>query len=174
MLSAGDSQEVLPRFDRDQSVWRSFSDIAFGFVAMIWLGGLLGVSFLATPVKFQAPSLDLPTALDVGRVTFALLSKTEWALCAIVFATTFLSPRSRSLRLCVVAVLALVLITQAVWLLPLLDARVSQIMAGGVVPPTPHHLLYIIAEALKVILLLGLSIGALSALRAPRDVQRCA
>jgi len=174
MSGARDSQKVLPQFDRDQSVWRSFSDIAFGFVAMIWLGGLLGVSFLATPVKFQAPSLDLPTALDVGRVTFALLSKTEWALCAIVFGTTLLSPQSRNLRLGCIAVLALVLIIQAVWLLPLLDARVSQIIAGVMVPGTPHHRLYIAAEALKVVLLLGLSLDALSALRAPRDVQRCA
>ena len=46
------------------------------------LGLLIGVSFLATPVKFRAASLDLPVALDVGRVTFELFSKVELGFCA--------------------------------------------------------------------------------------------
>ena len=173
MPGAHDNQADWSRFDRDQSAWRRFRDIAFGFVSMIWLGGLLGVSFLATPVKFQAPSLDLPTALDVGRVTFALLSKTEWTLCALLIASTLVSPQSRNLRLGFLGVLVVVLLLQAVWLLPVLDARVSQIMTGVAVPGTAHHLLYIAAEALKVLVLLGLSIDALSALRAPQGFQRC-
>jgi hypothetical protein len=43
--------------------------------AILWLGLLLGVSFLATPAKFLAPSLALPVALDVGRHTFAVFNK---------------------------------------------------------------------------------------------------
>src|SRR5690606_35153067 len=47
---------------------------ALAFVTLLWLGLLLGVSFLATPVKFAAPTLTLAVALDVGRVTFGLFS----------------------------------------------------------------------------------------------------
>ncbi|CAH1694123.1 conserved membrane hypothetical protein [Hyphomicrobiales bacterium] len=174
MLAAKDPQLILPRFDRDQGARQNYRDIPFVFVAMLWLGVLFGVSFLATPVKFRAPSLDLPVALDVGRVTFALLSKTEWVFCAILFVTTLLTLRSRKGRLVVVALLTLVLLVQALWLLPILDARVSQIMAGMMVPNTSHHILYIVAEALKVLLLLGLSIEALWALAGPGKIQRCA
>ena len=52
---------------------------AVGGFALFWAGFLAGVSFLATPIKFTAPRLALPVALDVGRVTFAALNKVEIA-----------------------------------------------------------------------------------------------
>lgn len=54
------------------------------FVATLWLGLLIGVSFLATPVKFQAPSLTLATALEVGQATFALFTRVEWGLVVLL------------------------------------------------------------------------------------------
>ena len=36
--------------------------------ATLWAGLLMGVSFVATPVKFLAPSLSLAVALDVDQV----------------------------------------------------------------------------------------------------------
>src|SRR5690606_24993326 len=57
---------------------KRFGNAALAFVAIFWLGLLCGISFLATPVKFQVASLDLPVALEVGKVTFALLAKVEW------------------------------------------------------------------------------------------------
>ena len=38
-------------------------------VPTFWLGILIGISFIATPVKFQAASLTRPVALDIGRAT---------------------------------------------------------------------------------------------------------
>ena len=49
------------------------------FIAYVWLGLVLGVSFLATPVKFRAKSLTRPVALDVGRTTFHAFGKLEVA-----------------------------------------------------------------------------------------------
>ena len=57
---------------------------ALALVPAIWLGLLVGVSFIATPVKFAAPTLELGPALDVGRVTFALFSKIEWGVAGIL------------------------------------------------------------------------------------------
>ena len=54
------------------------------FLSWTWLGLILGVSFLATPAKFQAETLTLPVALEVGRVTFRLLDRLEWLLLAAV------------------------------------------------------------------------------------------
>ena len=122
------------------------------------------MSFLATPVKFEAPSLDLPTALEVGRVTFSLLLKVEGGLCLLLLAADLLSAQSRALHIGASLALAAVLAAQALWLLPELDARVSQIIAGATVPASSHHLLYIAAESVKALALLGLSVEALWAL----------
>jgi hypothetical protein len=138
-----------------------FREVPFIFIAIFWLGLLLGVSFLATIVKFQAPSLDLPTALDVGRVTFALLSKVEWVLCGLLIAAAFLSPLSQAVRLAGCGALVAVLALQALWLLPVLDSRVSQIIAGAAVPASNHHLYYVATEGVKTLLLLALSVEAL-------------
>src|SRR5699024_5442989 len=60
-------------------------------VALIWLGMLLGVSGLATPIKFQAVSLTLPVALDVGQTTFAAFNKMEWLLSVLLILAVMLS-----------------------------------------------------------------------------------
>lgn len=62
-------------------------------VALLWTGLLLGVSFLATPVKFMAPSLTLPVALDVGRQTFMALNWLELLLSALLVPLVLLSRR---------------------------------------------------------------------------------
>jgi hypothetical protein len=127
----------------------------------LWLGALLGVSFLATPIKFRAPSLDLPTALDVGRATFAAFSKTEWALCLLLIGAAILWRKLRAWYWVGIGVLAFILIFQGVWLLPILDERVGQILAGSTVPATNHHILYIIADTAKALLLAAISLSAL-------------
>lgn len=155
----------------EQATRHRVGEALFVFLAILWLGLLLGVSFLATTVKFQAPSLDLPTALDVGRVTFALFSKIEWALSALVIASALLAGRRRGLRVGAGVALAGLLVVQAVWLLPVLDARVGQIIGGATIPATSHHLLYIAAEGLKAIVLLALGgsgVWSLARSRSPR------
>lgn len=54
--------------------------LAILMLASAWAGFLAGVSFLATPVKFLAPSLTLPVALDVGRQTFFAFNRSEIVL----------------------------------------------------------------------------------------------
>lgn len=124
--------------------------------AVFWLGLLLGVSFLATPIKFQAPSLDLPTALDVGRVTFALFSRVELVLWCLLAGAALLS-HAKIADLALVAFLAAVLLAQSLWLLPALDGRVEQIMAGVAPPHTGHHFFYVSAEGFKVLSLVLLA-----------------
>lgn len=133
------------------------------FIAVLWLGILIGVSFLATPVKFQAPSLSLPVALDVGRATFALLSKVEWALALGLLVAAFRT--SRRLWVAGGVVLLISLGAQSFWLLPILDARVSQIMEGSSVAPSQYHLVYIATDVLKVAVLLYLSVAGQNRVR---------
>lgn len=48
----------------------SLAAMSVAIVSLVWAGMIVGVSGLATPAKFVAPSLNLPIALEVGRVTF--------------------------------------------------------------------------------------------------------
>ncbi|MDE0452033.1 MAG: hypothetical protein OXI90_09750 [Gammaproteobacteria bacterium] len=125
---------------------------AVTLLAWLWAGLVLGVSFVATPVKFLAPSLSLADALAVGRVTFEALKWIECvavvALAATVWITT---PRRRELAL--LGVIVLILLCQYAWMLPILDARVQTIIDGEDVPASSLHWIYTVLEFLKVVLL---------------------
>lgn len=127
-------------------------------LALFWVGLAVGVSFLATPVKFLAPSLSLPVALDVGRQTFAFFNRAEWVLAATLLAVLLAGPRSRIAIGGAVLVAALVLL-EALWMLPALDARVGMIMAGQPVPPSMLHNAYIGAELVKLALLVVVAVA---------------
>ncbi|RUM98035.1 hypothetical protein EET67_10520 [Pseudaminobacter arsenicus] len=153
--------------DSDSSARRQkrFGNAALAFVALFWLGLLCGVSFLATPVKFQAPSLDLPTALEVGRVTFALLARVEWLMVILLAGSLALGSLTRPRLILATGLLAIVAL-QSLWLLPVLDARIEAIVTGNPSSPTYHHMLYAVSEVAKAILLCvlgGLALAGLGA-----------
>lgn len=160
--------------------------LALAVVSLVWIGVLLGVSFLATPVKFLAPSLTLPVALDVGRQTFHWLNRVEivLAIAALVTAVAYdmpalrhgaargkaaLEPRAPHDELPYATLLASVLLVavaaQALWLLPMLDARVELIIQGAMPPPSWLHDAYVIIEAAKLGALVGGAWLAIAALR---------
>jgi hypothetical protein len=123
-------------------------------IAALWAGLLTGVSFLATPAKFMAPSLSLPVALDVGRQTFFVFNRVEIGIAVVLLISLAWHRRTWFAVGFGVGMLACVLV-ETIWLLPLLDARVTTIIAGGVPPPSLLHQLYIGIESIK---LLGLFI----------------
>lgn len=122
-------------------------------VCFLWAGMILGVSFLATGVKFTAPSLSLPVALDVGRQTFGFFNKVEIFWAAWLIGLLLLRPGFRVSFCCglVVALLAV----QTLWLLPILDARVGMILAKQIPPPSSLHNLYPLADLVKLVALLA-------------------
>lgn len=125
-------------------------------LAILWAGLLLGVSFLATPVKFFAPSLTLPVALDVGRQTFMVFNLVELALTVLLAGLLTRAPKP-AIRGAAIAV-ALVVAVQTFWLLPVLDARVQLILDGDTPPPSSLHTLYIALDVLKLALLAILAV----------------
>ena len=128
-------------------------------IFFIWAGLLIGVSFVATPAKFLAPSLALAQALDVGRWTFYVLAWIEWGFVSVVAAllVTTRRPGSGYMRLLIFSAVVLVtaiLAAESFALRPMLDARVLRIMAGESVSPSPWHNVYVGLEGLKALLLL--------------------
>ena len=85
-----------------------------GTVALVWAGMVLGVSFLVTPVKFLAPSLPRPVALDVARHTFWTFGWVEMALTALLGLSAVAPARQHPLALAP----GLIVMAQALWLRP--------------------------------------------------------
>ncbi len=134
--------------------------LGLAIIALFWLGMLLGVSFLATPVKFLAPSLSLPVALDVGRQTFAVFNAVEVLLAVLLLLAASLGLRLWPGRhnngpLIISLVLLALVLVQTFWLLPVLDARVEIILQGETPPQSFLHWAYIGVDLVKVALLVG-------------------
>ena len=126
---------------------------ALGALIMLWAGVVIGVSFLAAPAKFGAPGLSLPVAMEVGRREFGALDLAEIVFAVVTLALAAYARPERLIWLGL-AVAAVVVTLQALWLLPVLDARAELIIRGETPEPAPWHALYIGAEVVKLLVLL--------------------
>ncbi len=144
------------------------SRVLAGALPGIWLGMLIGVSFLATPVKFQATGLDLAVALEVGHVTFRTFGRIEVVL-ALTLALATIGAWRPSWQQSISLLLLVIVALQALWLLPALNARVMQVVSGTLPAPSFHHHAYAIFELTKGVMLLGLTVATARTAVAPRD-----
>ena len=131
------------------------STIYVSLVCWLWAGVVLGVSFIATPAKFLAPSLSLPDALEVGRATFYVLRWIECGFVVILIAallTTFAHIKL-NVWFSVIAVI-LCLLVNYVGLQPALDERTKLIIAGEAITQSSQHKVYIVIEMIKLIALM--------------------
>ena len=133
------------------------------WVSFIWFGMTAGVSLLATPVRFSAATITRPVALDVGRVVFSALNKAEFVALIILLVIVRVSGKARELW-AVCGALALILLAQAVWLLPELAARTDLIISGIEPSPSIAHGAYSVLELTKLLLLAWLGFRSLQML----------
>ena len=130
------------------------------WVCFIWFGMTAGISLLATPVRFSAPTITRPVALDVGQVVFAALNKAELVALVLLLIVVRVSGKARELwTQC--SLLVLILLAQSVWLLPQLAARSQLIMAGIEPPASMLHASYSTLELIKLLILLYLGFRSL-------------
>ena len=123
------------------------------WVCFLWVGLTVGVSMIATPVRFTAASITRPVALDVGRVVFAALNNVEFVAFVLLLVIVRLSAPARRLwAYC--AVLAVIVLLQGAWLIPELAARTEIILAGGEPPASYAHAFYSSLELVKIGVLL--------------------
>ena len=125
------------------------------FLAYVWCGLVLGVSFLATPIKFRAKSLTRPVALDVGRTTFHAFGKLEWLLSVVLVVVTVLNRSAlEPVDWFLIGLVLVIVFGQTLWLIPRLDVRVQAIIDGEELPRSHLHSVYAGAEFAKAIALL--------------------
>ena len=104
--------------------------ILFLILVSVWAGIIVGVSLIATPVKFQAPSLTLQTGLEIGRYTFRLLGRIDLSLLVLTLIAAAIAQPPKVVWM-MLAIVIVILALQRFWLLPFLDNRVSEILAGA-------------------------------------------
>lgn len=130
------------------------------WLAFAWFGLTAGISLLEAPVKFTAPTLTRPVALDVGRVVFEALNRVELVLLILLLILVRVSGRSRQL-FAAGAGLAVILIAQTAWLLPQLAQRAQSIISGVEPEISIVHGTYAGLELAKLLLLLYVGFAAM-------------
>lgn len=128
----------------------------------LWGGFICAISFMESWLKFRAPGLTMPVGLSVGKLVFSALNKVEWFFAIIIVASIFLN---RSLLAYSdqiwLPVIAVILVVQTAWLLPALNTRAKAIINGKTLPKSSLHWYFVIAEFVKLSLLILFGINLL-------------
>lgn len=127
--------------------------------AFIWIGLVLGISFIESWLKFQAPGITVDLGVGIGRLVFGFVNKVEIVLALILILALWnctrswgkIKPHLRN----TLGLVVLVLMIQTFILLPVMDARADLRLQGEEVGPSFLHIYYVAGEILKVV---GLSI----------------
>jgi hypothetical protein len=129
-------------------------------VPFLWLGMVLAISFMEAPLKFQAPGITIPLGLGIGQLVFFALNKME-IVCAVLLLIAFWRAGSnRRIEMILFGIALVILVLETAWLLPVLDARAVEVIAGTAPPFSKMHFVYIGFDAVKVVVLLMLGIAS--------------
>ncbi len=134
--------------------WAVLTQISCAF---LWAGLILGLSFIETPLKFQAPGVTREIGLGIGRLVFQTLNRIEIVLL-ITMGVSILFSHSHSKIKIIFAAIAVILLLQTFWLLPLLDTRTQTLLSGVEPPASFHHQFFVGAECTKLALLILIGI----------------
>ena len=121
-------------------------------ISLIWLGMILGISFLGAPLGFMVPGPKFETGLGIGREVFAVFNRIECAM-AITMAILIVIVRQKDRRVISLVVVWSSLALQTFWLLPILFDRVELILQGQQPPSSLAHLFYVYLEIAKAVAL---------------------
>lgn len=118
----------------------------------LWGGCVLGVSFIATPVKFMAQLSTKAALLEIGKLTFLALNKVEWGILVVLAALSVGAKKRHYIY--GIGGAALILLVQTFYLLPVLLGRIEDVRHGVALAPSWLHPAYVFLEAAKVFLLI--------------------
>jgi hypothetical protein len=140
-------------------------------VAFTWLGMVLAISFLETPLKFRAPGISVTLAVGIGRLVFRALNMVEAVFAfGLVIAVILAWPTVSLWRAALMLAVIVVLIIGAAVLRPAMDARIGAGQPTGQstnaqpAKAQPRHRLhvgYVALECVKVVLLLVIGVSGL-------------
>ncbi len=122
-------------------------------ILFLWLGLVLGISFLEAPLKFQAPGVTIKVGLGIGRLVFAALNRFEIVLALLSIIPTIALFKKIKLPAVLMCVVWACLACQCIAILPEMHINLQKILNDEVVPKNHFHNIYIILDVMKVLLL---------------------
>lgn len=134
--------------------WRSlFRSAAHpSLIALLWFGMSAAVALLAVPAVFTS-GLERPLTFLAARSIFTILNQAELIALILLLTTIRLAGLTRDFWH-VAALLTLIQIGQASWLLPALSERTDMLLSGLTPPPSMVHGLYSGLHLVKLLILL--------------------
>jgi hypothetical protein len=130
-------------------------------LTFVWLGMVLGISFLEAPLKFRAPGVSLPIGLAIGRLVFRALNALE-VLLAVGVGVLLVSGDHPGRVWGALVLAAAPLAVQVLMVRPRLSRRTDRVLAGEHPPRSRAHHAYVGLELVKVAGLLVLGTFLLS------------
>lgn len=129
-----------------------------------WAGFVCSISFMEAWLKFRAPGVTLPIGLSIGNLVFTALNRMEWVFALLLI--IWIVPVAKKIPASfysAAGIILTILLLQTFWLLPQLVFRSEQIIAGIEPEESKLHLIFGIAELIKVgsVLFLGYYSGRL-------------
>lgn len=135
----------------------------------VWVGLIIGLSFMETPLKFLAPGITTPLGLGIGRLVFIALSVAGWIILVAVTLIGQARPRETRSGWLLIAAMWVVMGVESFAIRPALAARSDEIIAGGDPGESWLHYGYIAAELLLLALLVSYIVHAARRVRVDRD-----
>lgn len=122
-------------------------------VPAVWVGLILGISFIEAPLKFQAPGITIPLGLGIGRLVFAAMNMVEIVLFLGLLAGSIKRGVDKTWW-AIVGLIGLWLLIKTVAIRPGLSQRTDQVLAGNSEGGSLWHYAYIGVEGLLLVTLL--------------------
>ncbi len=123
--------------------------------AILWLGFHMSLSFMDAPLKYTPAGIPVETGLAIGQIVFDKHIKCELVLMLILIGTfcirgTIMGGWQG------LALITAIMLVETTWLWPALNQRTIRIMASEPDGPDYVHWLFIVLEAIKIPVLLGI------------------
>ena len=126
-------------------------------VTILWIGFLLAISWMETPLRFQPEQISVLEALSIGRLVFHALNVVEIICCVMLLILSLVNLRqSRNLKM-VFGCVIVCLVVQTILLFGVLDSRTEAMLRGEDVPASSWHGVYIGIDLLKLIGLIAMA-----------------
>ncbi|MEU4893395.1 hypothetical protein AB0B12_07690 [Streptomyces sp. NPDC044780] len=138
--------------------------------AFTWLGTVVGISLLETPLRFRAlrdhveeDAEATRLGLGIGRLVFRALNTAEAVLAVVTVVAVLVAGPTVAVAV-LTGIVAALLTVQLAAVRPFLQRRSSRVLAGEHPPRSGAHHVYVALEMLKVPALIALGATALAAL----------
>lgn len=135
-------------------------------VSFVWAGFMAAISFMESWLKFRAEGVELVSGLRIGRLIFKTLNRVEWCFLILLWGGYMLAkPSVLSVEALSYFMLAIIMLVQTIWLLPILDRRAAARISGQKPPKSKLHIWFVGLELIKFIILIDAGINLLYLVR---------